>query len=95
MRGFFPIDNSDDRWRQSTNLRDVLRKLLVFVGLTILLAGLVLLAFGSARNTKLVLLKDSYKSWEVSGNLASGHTYVMDIQSSQKWRMDIAEGGGL
>jgi hypothetical protein len=67
---------------------------LVFLGLTILLVGLVLLGFGSVRNKKLEQLTSSTNSWEVSGNLTSGHTYVMDISSSIQWKNDWAAAGG-
>lgn len=72
----------------------MLRKVLVFVGLTILLVGLVLLGFGSVRNKKLEQLTSSTNSWEVSGNLTRGHTYVMDIYSSYQWRNDWTVAGG-
>jgi hypothetical protein len=75
-------------------LRDVLRKVLLFLGLAILLAGLVLLGFGSVRSKKLEQLSSSTNSWEVSGNLTSGHTYVMDIISSYQWRDDWTSAGG-
>lgn len=68
--------------------------MLVFLGLTILLAGLVLLGFGSVRNKKLEQLTSSTNSWEVSGNLASGPTYVMDIYSSYQWKNDWTAAGG-
>jgi hypothetical protein len=72
----------------------MLRKVLLFLGLTILLVGLVLLGFGSARNKKLELLTSSTNSWEVSANLTRGHTYVMDIYSSYQWRNDWTAAGG-
>ena len=77
-------------------MRDVLRKVLIFVGLMILLAGLVFLAFGSVRSTVLeqvTTLPPSYKSWEVSGNLTGGNTYVLNIYASTEWETDWTEGG--
>jgi hypothetical protein len=74
-------------------LRDVLRKVLIFVGLMILLAGLVLLAFGSVRSTELEQLNSSINSWKVSGNLTRGNTYVFDIYGSDKWKDDWSAGG--
>ena len=70
--------------------------MLVFLGLTILLVGLVLLGFGSVRNKKLEQLTSTTNSWEVSGNLTRGHTYVMDIYSSYQWKNDwtAAQGYG-
>jgi hypothetical protein len=67
---------------------------LISVGLLILVAGLVLLASGSVRSTKLEQVASSFKSWEVSGNLTSGNTYVVDIYASTTWEEDwtAAEG---
>jgi hypothetical protein len=72
----------------------MLRKVLLFLGLAIMLVGLGLLGFGSVRSKKLEQLTSSTNSWEVSGNLTRGHTYVMDILSSYKWRDDwtLADG---
>jgi hypothetical protein len=70
-----------------------LRKVLFSLGLTILLAGLVLLGFGSVRNVKLELQTHSTGRWEVSGDLTMGHTYVMDIYSNASWQDDYTKGG--
>jgi hypothetical protein len=74
-------------------LRDVLRKVLIFLGLTVLLVGLILLGVGSVRSVDLKEVTSSTKSWEVSGNLTSGPTYVMDIFSSTEWQKDYTGGG--
>jgi hypothetical protein len=71
-----------------------LRKVLFFSGLTILLTGLVLLSIGSVRSVTLTKLTVTSNSWQVSQNLTEGHTYVLDIYSSAKWRDDWDAAGG-
>lgn len=70
-----------------------MRKVLFFLGLSILLAGLVLLGVSSIRSVKLKEIASSTASWEVSENLMKGHTYVFDIYSSYTWRDDYTMGG--
>lgn len=70
-----------------------MRRTLVFFGLIILLGGLASIVIGSIRNTRLELLNNSTASWEISGNLSKGSTYVLDIMSSYVWRDDYTAGG--
>lgn len=74
-----------------------MRKALFFLGLTILLVGLIFLTISSIRNWRLEPIKTTIKtttgSWNVSENLTKGNTYVLDIMSSIKWRDDYTDGG--
>jgi len=79
---------------ENANLRSVVRKTLLFLGLAIIVVGLVLLGFSSVKGKKLEVISSSTNSWEVSGNLTLGHSYVMDIYSSYQWRDDWTIAGG-
>jgi hypothetical protein len=70
-----------------------LRKVLLYFGLIILLASLIQLGVGSMRTSKLEQLTSTANSWEVSGNLTMGNTYVLYIIPSITWRNDF-DGGG-
>jgi hypothetical protein len=69
-----------------------LRKVLFSFGLIILLVGLIQLGVGSIRTAQLKQLTSTANSWEVSGNLTAGNTYVLYIYSSYKWRDDFDAG---
>lgn len=70
-----------------------MRMKLFFLGLIILLVGLIFLALVLVRNVKLETVKKTTESWEISENLVDGKTYVLDIMSSSQWRDDYTEGG--
>lgn len=52
------------------------------------------MGIGWVRSVKLEQLTFTTESWEVSGNLTRGHTYVLDIYSSYQWRDDWDKSGG-
>jgi hypothetical protein len=67
---------------------------LAYLGLAILLIGLVCFAVGEfyLANVKTVTISTQYSVWSSACNLTSGTTYGVDIESSQDWGTPFSNG---
>jgi hypothetical protein len=71
-----------------------LRRRLLYLGLALFLAGTICLAVGAVNlnNITLTPVSESLEKWELVGNLKSGTTYVLYIESGDEWGEPFANG---
>jgi hypothetical protein len=67
---------------------------LSYLGLGLFLVGTICLTVGAVNlsNVTLMSVTDSYGEWEIVGNLKSGTTYVLYIESGDEWGEPFASG---